>query len=115
MEVLTRRLGMSLGSASQGLRFLKSIGAVRVTLLPGDRRDFFGAQTELRKLAVGLIKERLQPHLDSGDARIDQMTRSAKKLPPGDRAVLLDRIEILKGWRRKATKVLPFIAHFLGS
>src|ERR1700729_2801704 len=69
MEILIRRLGISVGSASQGLKFLKNIGAVKMTLHPGDRREFFSAQTELRKLVVGLIKERIQPHLDNGEAR----------------------------------------------
>src|ERR1700733_14253944 len=67
MEVIIRRLGISIGSASQGLKFLRNIGAVTATFQPGDRREFYTAQTELRKLVVGLIKERIQPHLESGD------------------------------------------------
>ena len=115
MEILIRRLGISVGSASQGLRFLKNIGAVQVTLHPGDRREFISAQTELRKLVVGLIKERIQPHLDNGEARIELMLQTSRKLPAGDRAVLLQRIEILKNWRWKAAKALPFIVRFLAN
>jgi DNA-binding transcriptional regulator GbsR (MarR family) len=113
MEVLIRRLGISVGSASQGLRFLKNIGAIQLSLHPGDRREFFSAQTELRKLVVGLIKERIQPHLDNGDARIGLMQQSAGKLPAADRAVLQQRVEILKNWRWKAAKALPFIVRLL--
>jgi DNA-binding transcriptional regulator GbsR (MarR family) len=115
MELLIRRLGVSVGSASQGLKFLKNIGAVKVTLHPGDRREFFSAQTELRKLVVGLIKERIQPHLDNGAARIEMMQQSTRKLPAHERAVLLGRIEILRNWRWKASKALPFIVRFLAS
>jgi len=110
-----RRVGISAGSASQGLKFLKTVGAVRVTFLPGDRREFFSAQTELRKLVVGLIKERVQPHLDNGEARIEQMLQSTRKLPVGDRAVLQGRVEVLKNWRGKASKALPFIVRVLGN
>ncbi len=113
MEVLIRRLGISMGSASQGLKFLKNVGAVKVTLHPGDRREFFTAQTELRKLVVGLIKERIQPHLDNGGARIDLMLQSSRKLPASDRATLQKRVEILKSWRGRTTKALPFIVRFL--
>jgi HTH-type transcriptional regulator, glycine betaine synthesis regulator len=113
MDILVRRLGISVGSVSQGLKFLKNIGAVKMTFHPGDRREFFSAQTDLYKLVVGLIKERIQPHLDNGDARIEQMLQSSQKLPDGDRAILLERIEILKSWRWKATKALPFIVRFL--
>ena len=115
MEVLIRRLGISVGSASQGLKFLKNIGAVKVSLHPGDRREFFSAQTELRKLVVGLIKERIQPHLDNGGARIEMMAQAARKLPASERAVLLGRIDILKNWRWKASKALPFIVRFLSN
>jgi len=115
MEVLIRRLNISVGSASQGLKFLKTIGAVKVTLLPGDRREFFTAQTELRKLVIGLIKERIQPHLDNGDARIELMLQSSRKLPAGDRAILLKRVEILKSWRSKTSKALPYIVRFLSN
>jgi DNA-binding transcriptional regulator GbsR (MarR family) len=115
MEILIRRLGISIGSASQGLKFLKNVGAVKVTFQPGDRREFFAAQTELRKLVVGLIKERIQPHLDNGEARIDQMLQSSRKLPTGDRAILQRRIDILKSWRSKTSKALPFIVRFLAN
>ena len=115
MEALIRRMGISVGSASQGLKFLKNIGAVKVTLRPGDRREFFSAQTELRKLVGGLIKERIQPHLDNGDARIEMMLQSSRKLPADDRAVLLGRVEILKNWKGKAARALPFIFRLLAN
>jgi DNA-binding transcriptional regulator GbsR (MarR family) len=113
VEVLIRRLDISVGSASQGLKFLKNMGAVKVTFHPGDRREFFSAQTELRKLVAGLIKERIQPHLDNGGARIEMMLQSSRKLPTGDRALLLGRVEMLKSWKGKAAKALPFIVRLL--
>jgi HTH-type transcriptional regulator, glycine betaine synthesis regulator len=113
MDMIIRRLNISVGSASQGLKFLKSVGAVRVTLQAGDRREFFTAQTELRKLAMGLIKERIQPHLDGGAVRIEQMLQSSRRLPPHERDALTQRVEILKSWRSKTSKVLPFIVRYL--
>ena len=115
MEILIRRLGISVGSASQGLRLLKNIGAVKATFHPGDRREFFSAQTELRKLVVGLIKERIQPHLDNGEARIELMLQSSRKLPASERAVLLRRVEILRNWRGKTARALPFIVRVLAN
>src|SRR5260221_5147927 len=41
MEILVRRLGISVGSVSQELQFLKNIGAVKVTFHPGDRLGVF--------------------------------------------------------------------------
>ncbi len=80
----------------------------------GDRREFFSVQTELRKLVVGLIKEHIQPHLQDGDARIHLMQQSSKKLPASERAILVGRVEMLKNWRSRATKALPYITRMLG-
>src|SRR5947207_5057055 len=38
MDHLIERLHLSKGSASQGLKFLRSIGAARTVYVPGDRR-----------------------------------------------------------------------------
>jgi hypothetical protein len=62
---------------------------------------------------VGLIKEHIQPHLDDGDARIQLMAQSSRKLPASERAVLMGRVEVLKNWRSKANKALPFVTRIL--
>ena len=38
MDDLIGRLNLSKGSASQGLKFLRNIGAVKMVYIPGDRR-----------------------------------------------------------------------------
>src|SRR2546421_3286977 len=48
MDDLIERLGMSKGSASQGLKFLHNLGAVRTVYVPGDRRTHYEAVAELR-------------------------------------------------------------------
>ena len=40
MDEIVKRLGMSLGSASQGLRTLRSFKAIRTTYVMGDRKDY---------------------------------------------------------------------------
>src|SRR4029450_3850395 len=46
IDDLVERLRISKGSASQGLKALRQIGAVKVTYVPGDRRDHYIAETE---------------------------------------------------------------------
>jgi hypothetical protein len=41
------------------------------------------------------------------------MMQSSKKLPAGQRAVLMGRVESLKNWRSKANKALPFVTRIL--
>src|SRR2546421_11520943 len=48
MDDLIERLQMSKGSASQGLKFLRSVGAVRPVYVPGERRVHYEAVAELR-------------------------------------------------------------------
>ena len=65
MDDVVERLSISKGSASQGLRTLRDIGAVRTTYVAGDRRDFFVAETELRKLAFGFLRESIGARVDT--------------------------------------------------
>ena len=50
MDALIERLNMSKGSASQGLKYLQDLGAVRTVYVAGDRRTHYEAVAELRKL-----------------------------------------------------------------
>ena len=70
MEDITRRLRISLGSASQGLKQLRAFRAVKTTYVPGHRRDFFVAETEFRKLVSGFVGEEVFPHLESAGERL---------------------------------------------
>ncbi len=65
MDGIMDRLGISLGSASQGLRQLKSFKAVQAISIPGQRKDFYEAETEFRKLAFGFLREEVFPGLQS--------------------------------------------------
>src|SRR5437870_4857638 len=51
MDDLMARLGISKGSASQGLRFLRDNGAVKMVYVDGDRRVHYEAVAELKNLA----------------------------------------------------------------
>ncbi|MBJ7259883.1 MAG: hypothetical protein JHD33_10130, partial [Chthoniobacterales bacterium] len=52
MDAIMKRLGISLGAASQGLKLLRSFGAVRVVYERGDRRDHYVADLELSRFAT---------------------------------------------------------------
>jgi HTH-type transcriptional regulator, glycine betaine synthesis regulator len=57
------RLGLSKGSISQGLRFLRTVGAIQAVPGEGDRREYFEPVVELRALVGGFLKERINPQL----------------------------------------------------
>ena len=113
MDQIVRRLGISLGSASQGLKTLRSLKAVRTSYVPGDRRDHYVAETEFRRLFSNFIKEEILPHMESAQDRITRMEDSLTELNAGDDEFYKIRIEKLKRLSRAGSRLLPALAGLL--
>jgi DNA-binding transcriptional regulator GbsR (MarR family) len=113
LDALMQRLHMSKGAASQGLKVLRSFGAVRSVYVAGDRRDHYLADFELSKFASAFIKEEVQPHLDSGTARIERMEQYLAKLPRAEREAASMRLAKLRHWKEKGEQMLPWLLKFL--
>ena len=113
MDQIIERLDISLGAASQGLKLLRSFGAVRVTYAPGDRRDHYVADLELSRFAAAFIKEELQPRMERAAERIDRMEAELASLPAKERRVTGERIERLKHWLDKGQKMIPWVIRFM--
>ena len=112
LDEVIERLQISKGSASQGIRFLKSINALNHAYIPGDRRDHHVAETSLRKIADGILKERIAPQLKDGTQRLKKlrMGYSNRELGP-----LNGKLKNIETWSRKAEQLLPFVSKFLGT
>jgi len=110
------RLKISKGSASQGLRFLRGVGAIKATYVAGDRRDHFVPETELRALLSGFLREKIQPHLESGAVRIDGLRKMAAETSgdPARSAILRERVEKLKTWHKRGRSIVPIISKIFG-
>ena len=113
MDDIVRRLGISLGAASQGLKVLRSVGAVKSVYTPGDRRDHYVADLELSKFASAFIQEELKPRLDRALERIDTMQNLANEMEPEDRSAAEGRLERLKHWLERGESMLPWLLKFL--
>jgi HTH-type transcriptional regulator, glycine betaine synthesis regulator len=113
METLIERLNMSKGAASQGLKLLRSFGAIRVVYVPADRRDHYLADFELSRFATNFIKEELQPHFDRAAGRLERMEKFLATLPDEDREATRLRLERLRHWQEKGQEMLPWILKFL--
>ena len=117
LDDLVRRLGISKGSASQGLRTLKSLGAVREADGNGgtERRNYYEPAVELKRLVGGFIREQIRPHLDSGRTKISRLVETAREVEePGLREFLCERVERLDQWMLSSGRVLPIIQKILG-
>lgn len=112
------RLKLSKGSVSQGLKFLRAIGAIKPVVIAGDRREFFEPETELRALVSGFLRERLTPQLESWGARAKALKVSNfigdAKAAPEQVKTLSNRLDKLKTWQKRANIVLPMVGKLLG-
>jgi DNA-binding transcriptional regulator GbsR (MarR family) len=110
-------LDLSKGSVSVGLRALRSVGAIRPVEGPDWRREHFVAETELRALVTGFLKESLQPQLKGGANRLSELRvrhRSALMARNGDGRLLHGRLDKLHSWHRKAGTLLPLVSKLFG-
>ncbi len=117
LDDLVRMLKISKGSASQGLRMLKSLGAVREAESNGgtERRTYYEPAVELKRLVGGFIREQVRPHLDSGKAKISHLATAARKAEdPEQREFLIERLQRLDKWMHSGGRVLPLLQKILG-
>lgn len=111
LDQVVEQLQVSKGSASQGIRFLKSINALNPAYLPGERRDHYTAETSLRRIADGFIRQRIRPELKDGAARLKEIARQSDAAPS---EIVNERIETITSWTKKADLLFPFVSKFLG-
>jgi len=114
LDVIVNRLRISKGSASQGLRFLRNLGAVQPVQVPDDRREHFEAITQLKKLAAGFINGEINPHLESGTMRLEKIRQLVATDTSEDAAFYRDRVARIGNWRRRGGMLLKIVSRFLG-
>lgn len=115
LDDLVDRLGISKGSASQGLRTLKELGAVTEDSVEGVRRTYYRAHAELKSLVGGFIREQVRPHLESGQLKVGRLLETvAGEEDSGLREFYDERVARLEGWMRRGRMVLPLLQKVLG-
>ncbi len=113
MDDLIARLELSKGSASQGLKYLRNLGAVKMVYVPGERRVHYEAVAELRNLAVRFLRDQVVPHLDSGRDRLKRIGGMVRQLPAEDRARINARVTMLESWSRRGRRFLPLVVKIM--
>jgi len=110
---LVTRLDLSKGSVSEGLRVLRSLGAVNLVPVDGSRKDHFTAEISLRRLAGGYLRDRIEPYLRGGESRIESL-RKVCATDPELKDFQQKRINQLLSWHRFFSKVLPVFKALAG-
>jgi DNA-binding transcriptional regulator GbsR (MarR family) len=114
MDTLIERLSLSKGSASQGLKYLQDLGAVRTVYVAGDRRTHYEAVAELRKLAGRFLRQQILTHFEGTEGRLDRIAGQTQGLSDEQRRHIAERIDLLRRWDRTGRRILPFVLKMLG-
>lgn len=120
-QEMQEKLLLSRGAVVEAVQFLRRLGAVRVHLKIGERRDYFSAETDLKKFVRGFLKEILEPALEKADIRLAQAEDAAGTplspdagLSAEDAAFARSRVEELSQWKSRFAEILPLFENFLG-
>lgn len=115
LDDFVERLEISKGSASQGLRFLQRMGALRVVYSPADRRTLYEPELSLRRLLMGVLNENVLPHLQQSGDKVADLREQLNDNGFSDehRALLADRLDTLEGWGKKSRMLWPLAERVL--
>lgn len=113
MDDIIQKLGISLGSASQGLRELRRLKAVHIRSRPGERRDYYEAETELRKILHHFLADEVQPSLKAVSQNLEHLNLLLKERHSDEQAFLGPRISKMAQWNRNGLKLLPLLKQWL--
>ncbi len=116
LNEVCHRLQMSRGAASQGLRTLRDLGALKSVYVAGDRRDFFEPEIRIRVLLYRVLSERLRPHLDRSAGaleEISQLGHQPQNIAPEVLEFRQERIALLGAWRKRVSLFLPLVQRLL--
>jgi DNA-binding transcriptional regulator GbsR (MarR family) len=115
LDQVVEMLQISKGSASQGLRLLYNLNAAKKVYVPGDRRDHYVAELRLRHLVSGFLRERVQPHLESGLERVQHLATYTKgsKEEMDEAKFVADRLNRLRSWHKRAEQLVPLAQKIL--
>ena len=99
---IVKALAISNGSASQGLRYLRRLGAIKVSFYARDRRDYFQAETSLQKLVNGYLTETVLYKLGGMAERLHALRIHLAESEDPKAAMMSERVSLLLNWNSSA-------------
>lgn len=104
--VLIDRLSMSSGAVSMALSELQEWAVVRKVWRPGERREFFEAETDLWKMISKVVAERERFWVRSVRERLEQASVMLKGLPGDEARGALQKTKLLLSFAQLADTVI---------
>ncbi len=113
MDQIMGKLQISLGTASQGLKQLRAFKAVKAVYVPGERKDFFSAESEFRKLMAGFFKEEVSPQLEVTAERLQVLKPLLENVPSDQVGHYRSRIEKIERWQKNGLNLIDKVLKFI--
>jgi HTH-type transcriptional regulator, glycine betaine synthesis regulator len=115
LDDVVEKMKLSKGSASQGLKMLRELGAVKESPDQNGRRTLYVPDVDLKRLVGGFIREQIRPHLESGKDKATDLRKMANVVDDLEtKKFYLSRIKKLENWMSRGRIVLPLIQKMLG-
>ena len=116
MDDLTQALGISLGSASQGLRTLKVFRAIKPVYAQGERREHFEAETDFQQFVGAFLKGELEQYIENTEKRTERMAGHLKRLTDeSEKRFFEERVGRLSSMNDRARRILPLLNEVFAS
>jgi DNA-binding transcriptional regulator GbsR (MarR family) len=116
MSELVQRLQLSKGAASQGLKFLRQVGALKgVSVVQGRHKQvLYEPELDVRKLLVGLLRERVLAGFNAGQARLGKLNTLLEAVPQERKQHFSGRVDTLRRWERAGRTMVPLLVRMIG-
>ncbi len=113
MEEITKRIGVSMGSVSVGLRALEEFGAVERQT--NGRFGVYTARLELKTLISGFVRQRLIPRLEKSNGTLKELSSLIDQMPDEEAKEAKFRLQRVTQWHSRAAQFLPLAEKILQS
>lgn len=106
-DAIQARLGISKGSVSQGLKFLKGNGMVESIKVKGSRRERWTPSPSLAASLVGLLRNQVLPTLEESKPLLQKLVNQATQQKFSEEVI--DRLTRLHRWNSRALELSTFL------
>ena len=107
---ICKKLKISRGSVSQGLKFLKELGAIRAEGLNGNRAEHFVTEDHLRKAVETFVTKKIAPAFDELGEEVVRLEKDPNVDFPQE---LKEKLETIRRWHSHGELLLPLVTGFL--
>jgi len=107
---ICKKLKISRGSVSQGLKFLRELGAIRVEGENGNRAEHFVVEDHLRKAVETFVTKKIGPAFEELGQEVVRLEGDPNNNLPTE---LKEKLETIRRWHNHGQLLLPLVTGFL--